>query len=73
MILVDTSVIVAWLDRTHADHRACAKALEHWAGQDVQVANRSKGYLRDQFGMSPTLLRRPGRDRWKEVCTSAEF
>jgi predicted nucleic acid-binding protein len=34
MILVDTSVIVAWLDRTHADHRACAKALEHWAGQD---------------------------------------
>jgi len=33
MILVHTSVIVAWLDRTHPDHRACAKALEHWAGQ----------------------------------------
>ena len=34
MILVDTSVIVAWLDRTHEDHRACAQALEHWAGRD---------------------------------------
>jgi predicted nucleic acid-binding protein len=34
MILVDTSVIVAWLDRTHEDHRACAQALELWAGQD---------------------------------------
>jgi len=34
MILVDTSIIVAWLDRTHEDHRACAQALEHWAGQD---------------------------------------
>jgi predicted nucleic acid-binding protein len=34
MILVDTSVIVAWLDRTHEDHRACSRALEDWAGQD---------------------------------------
>ena len=34
MILVDTSVIVAWLDGTHEDHRACSKALEYWAGQD---------------------------------------
>lgn len=34
MILVDTSVIVAWLDRTHEDHRVCSQALEHWAGQD---------------------------------------
>jgi len=34
VILVDTSVIVAWLDRTHEDRRACAKALEEWAGQD---------------------------------------
>jgi predicted nucleic acid-binding protein len=34
MILVDTSVIVAWLDRTHEDHRPCSQALEHWAGQD---------------------------------------
>lgn len=34
MILVDTSVIVAWLDATHEDHRACAKALEHWAGME---------------------------------------
>lgn len=34
MILVDTSVIVAWLDGAHEDHRACTQALEHWAGQD---------------------------------------
>ena len=34
MILVDTSVIVAWLDGTHEDHRECSQALEHWAGQD---------------------------------------
>jgi predicted nucleic acid-binding protein len=34
MILVDTSVIVAWLDGTHEDHRACSVALEQWAGQD---------------------------------------
>ncbi len=34
MILVDTSVLVAWLDRTHEDHHACTRSLEHWAGQD---------------------------------------
>jgi len=34
MILVDTSVIVAWLDSGHEGHRACVKSLEHWAGQD---------------------------------------
>lgn len=43
MILVDTSVIVAWLDRTHEDHRACAGALEHWAGQE-QLAVSSVTY-----------------------------
>jgi hypothetical protein len=31
MILVDTSVIVAWLDRSHPQHRACLAALESWA------------------------------------------
>jgi predicted nucleic acid-binding protein len=34
VILVDTSVIVAWLDESHEDHEACAKSLELWAGQD---------------------------------------
>jgi len=34
MILVDTSVIVAWLDRGHPQHRACLKAIEHWAQRD---------------------------------------
>ena len=27
MILVDTSVIVAWLDRNHDHHEACTEAL----------------------------------------------
>ena len=40
MILVDTSVIVAWLDRNHPHHRACVKAIEHWA-------------LRDRLAVSP--------------------
>ena len=31
MILVDTSVIVPWLDRSHPHHRACLAALETWA------------------------------------------
>jgi predicted nucleic acid-binding protein len=32
VILVDTSVIVAWLDRDHEHHEACTRALER-AGQ----------------------------------------
>jgi predicted nucleic acid-binding protein len=32
MILVDTSVIVAWLDHSHPDHRECVEALETCAG-----------------------------------------
>ncbi len=43
MTLVDTSVIVAWLDGTHEDHRACTQALEHWAGRD-QLAVSSVTY-----------------------------
>jgi predicted nucleic acid-binding protein len=35
MILVDTSVIVAWLDPTHPNHRQCWRAIRHWAGQDA--------------------------------------
>lgn len=34
MILVDTSVIVAWLDRNHPQHRACLAAIEAWAQRD---------------------------------------
>jgi predicted nucleic acid-binding protein len=29
MILVDTSVIVAWLDSGHPDHKACSTALDN--------------------------------------------
>lgn len=35
MILVDTSVIVAWLDRAHPHHRACTNALDKWAARDT--------------------------------------
>jgi predicted nucleic acid-binding protein len=34
MILVDTSVIVAWLDTSHEHHRTCSAALAHWAHQN---------------------------------------
>jgi predicted nucleic acid-binding protein len=34
MILVDTSVIVAWLDATHKHHEECRKAMRHWGGLD---------------------------------------
>jgi predicted nucleic acid-binding protein len=34
MILVDTSVIVAWLDRAHPDHARCEEALFRWSGED---------------------------------------
>ena len=37
MILVDTSVIVAWLDQNHPQHPACAKIIEHWARRDRLV------------------------------------
>lgn len=34
MILVDTSVIVAWLDKNHPHHSACLKAIEYYAGRE---------------------------------------
>lgn len=34
MILVDTSVIVAWFDPAHTHHRECWAAIRHWAGRD---------------------------------------
>ena len=35
MILVDTSVIIAWLDESHESHGSCLKSLQHWAGLDA--------------------------------------
>ena len=34
MILVDTSIIVAWLDSTHEAHARCEAALLHWGSLD---------------------------------------
>lgn len=34
MMLVDTSVIVAWLDKNHPAHRACIDAIEKWIQRD---------------------------------------
>src|SRR5437016_3978790 len=34
MILVDTSVVVAWMDPSHPTHKACSKALAACAGKD---------------------------------------
>jgi predicted nucleic acid-binding protein len=34
VILVDTSVIVAWLDPTHRHYKECWAAIRHWAGHD---------------------------------------
>jgi len=34
MILVDTSIIVAWLDSTHENHARCEKAMLRWAAED---------------------------------------
>ena len=46
MILVDTSVIVAWLDPTHEEHRACLESLEHWAGvEELAVSSATYGEL----------------------------
>ena len=35
MILVDTSVIVAWLDKNHEAHKACTRALASCASRDT--------------------------------------
>lgn len=46
MILVDTSIIVAWLDETHDDHKACLQSLDHWAGQqELAVSSVTYGEL----------------------------
>jgi predicted nucleic acid-binding protein len=43
MILVDTSVIVAWLDGAHKHHKECLAAIVFWAGRD-QLAVSSVTY-----------------------------
>ena len=46
MILVDTSVIVAWLDKNHPHHHACVKAIEHWAAREpLAVSSVTYGEL----------------------------
>jgi predicted nucleic acid-binding protein len=34
VILVDTSILVAWLDKTHPQHQACTRVLMDAAGEE---------------------------------------
>jgi predicted nucleic acid-binding protein len=43
VILVDTSIIVAWLDPSHPEHEICVRALDDYAGKD-QMAVSSVTY-----------------------------
>jgi predicted nucleic acid-binding protein len=43
VILVDTSIIVAWLDATHRHHKECLTAMRDRAGRD-QLAVSSVTY-----------------------------
>ena len=43
MILVDTSVVVAWLDSTHKHYKECWASIRYWAGRD-QLAISSVTY-----------------------------
>jgi predicted nucleic acid-binding protein len=59
MILVDTSVIVAWLDPDHPDHQPCVRALENCGAVEelaVNSVSRNKNYrwqvLNGQLPMS---------------------
>ena len=46
MILVDASVIVAWLDRGDSHHFACLKLLEHYAKREpLAVSSITYGEL----------------------------
>ena len=46
MILVDTSIIVAWLDKKHPQHQACTEAVIYWAGKDrLAVSSVTYGEL----------------------------
>ena len=44
MILVDTSIIVAWLDPSHQHHDKCSAALDQ-AAEDLAVSNITYGEL----------------------------
>ena len=46
MILVDTSILVAWLDESHEDHLVCLQSLEYWAGrEELAVSSVTYGEL----------------------------
>jgi predicted nucleic acid-binding protein len=60
MILVDTSVIVAWLDENHEYYHACTKAITDLGNQDtlavssvtfaeLAVAGRTREALQEDF------------------------
>ena len=60
MVLVDTSIIVAWLDKSHPQHEACTASLVYWAEKDglgvssVTFAELAAG-ARDRTGVEEDL------------------
>ena len=34
MILLDTSIIIPWIDSSHKHHKECWRAIRYWAGRD---------------------------------------
>lgn len=87
MIIVDTSVIVAWLDKTHPHHRASLKAISYYAERDtLAVSSVTYGELaaggrtreavdedlRD-FEEIPSILTLPGVRAWHFASTGARI
>ena len=70
MILVDTSVIVAWLDKNHPHHSACAKIIEHWARRDrLAVSSVTYGELaRDSGEIRAAITRHSTHRKRMTVC-----
>jgi predicted nucleic acid-binding protein len=66
VILVDTSVIVAWLDENHVAHRTCVAAIEKWVRKDRLAASavtfaelaagaRTREYVEEALGLFERL------------------
>ncbi len=66
MILVDTSVIIAWLDNTHEAHEDCVAAIKKWIREDqlavsavtfaeLAAGARTREYVEEALGLFQRL------------------